>query len=853
MDKESSVMRIGTRGSALALAQTRLFTEACRAVDQTFRYEIVEMHTMGDAIQDRPLYEFAGKGMFVSAFEEALADGKIDVAVHSGKDMPVCMAPGLVTGAVLKRGNPGDVLVTVRGREPGDDAVIGTTSLRRRQQVKRYLGYETIPIRGNVITRLQKLWDGEVDGLVLAAAGLERLSLLPREEQGRGKTDSDRDFLQGKYGDWSVAEIRERFVFRFLHREEFLPAAAQGIVAVQCRKDSRFLGLLMQVNDPDTMACFLAERAYLSAVGADCQQPVAAHAVCRNGILHMDAAYWDKGGCFRMHGVSAVDEGTKLGTGLAEKILRERKKKEADSRPAGHVYLVGAGPGRRDLITVRGLELLRRCDVVVYDRLSGEELLAEVRSDCEQIDVGKQTGHGKKQEEINRILIEKAAEGRQVVRLKGGDPFVFGRGGEEAESLKEAGIPFTLVPGVTSAIAVPELAGIPVTHRQISRSFHVITGHTMEGEQADYLRKEIAGLKDTEGTLVFLMGISSLPRICELLLEYGRPPGLPAAVIGSGTRYGERVILGTLSDIEEKVRKERLGPPAVILIGETAALSLKMTTALPLSGVRVGMVGTRHLAEKLGCLLQKAGGETLWMQELLTGEITDQEILPEELADCTWMAFTSVSGVSHFFAQWRKLHRDVRSLAGIRVAAIGSGTAQALEEYGICPDFVPEVYTAAALAQGLVMRLDRQRDRVFLWQAREGNPVLEQTLREAGISVLRKHAYETTAGKCRWMDEAQGLSYLVFGSSFGVSAFCRENPHIFETGELSKVRVFAIGTQTAAALAAAGCEHCRIPERFTAEGLAEAIIADRMALSGEMGKNQKGQWGYEEDEKTSQQ
>ncbi len=842
MGKENPVMRIGTRDSALALAQTQLFVEACRKADQTFRYEIVKLHTMGDAIQDRPLYEFEGKGMFVSAFEEALSDGKIDVAVHSGKDMPVGTAQELITGAVLKRGSAGDVLVTVRGRKPGEDAVIGTTSLRRRQQVRMYLGYETVPIRGNVITRLQKLWAGEVDGLILAAAGLERLSILPQETAGQeyDQTAFGADLLQGKYGGWSAAEIRERFTFRLLHQKEFLPAAAQGIVAVQCRRDSPFLDLLAQVNDPDTMACFLAERAYLSAVGADCQQPVAAYSCCRNGILHMDAEYWDKGGYCRMHGASAADEGCALGAELAEKILTEMQRKEREGKKAGHVYLVGGGPGRRDLITVKGLELLRRCDVVVYDRLSGEELLAEVRSDCERIDVGKQTGHGKKQEEINRILIQKAAEGREVVRLKGGDPFVFGRGGEEAEALTAAGIPFTLVPGVTSAVAVPELAGIPVTHRQISRSFHVITGHTMEGEQADYLQKEIAGLRDAEGTLVFLMGLSSLAQICELLLEYGRPCGLPAAVIGSGSRYGERIIRGTLSDIEEKVRREQLKSPAIILVGETAALSLRTETRPPLAGVRVGLVGTRHLTEKLSCLLREAGGETLWMQELFTRETKGREVLTEELADCTWMAFTSVSGVSHFFAHWSRQRRDVRSLAGVRVAAIGSSTAQALEEHGIYPDFVPKVYTAAALAAGLVMRLDRDRDRVLLWQAKEGNPVLERTLREAGILVLRKNAYETAAGKCRWMEEAPGLSYLVFGSSFGVSAFCRENPHIFETEEMAAVRVFAIGTQTAAALETAGCKHCRIPKRFTAEGLAEAIIADRTALSGEKSERTAG-------------
>lgn len=494
----------------------------------------------------------------------------------------------------------------------------------------------------------------------------------------------------------------------------------------------------------------------------------------------------------------------------------------------GHVFLVGAGPGRRDLITVKGLELLRGCDVVVYDRLSGEELLGEVKDGCEQIDVGKGAGHGGQQEEINRILVQKAKAGLQVVRLKGGDPFVFGRGGEEAEYLLAARIPFTIVPGVTSAIAVPELAGIPVTHRNMSRSFHVITGHTadrtLEGKEA-YLRRQIAGLGETEGTLVFLMGLSSLERICSLLMEYGRPPSLPAAVIANGNRYNERLIRGTLWDIGEKVRREGLVSPVVILVGETARLSLRCESALPLAGVRVGMVGTRKLTGKLGGLLRKAGAETLWVQALFTRQQAGADSL-KEVSACTWIVFTSAVGVDVFFRQWSDGRRDVRALARIRVAVIGSGTAAALEERGMYPDFMPQVYTAEDLAKGLAGQLDPGRDRVMLWQAREGNPVLEEILEKAGVPVVRVEAYETQAGPCRPMEEVATLSCLTFASSLGVAAFCRENPHMFETETFKHISVFAIGTRTAAALTRAGCRHCRVARTFTAEGLTEAILAD---------------------------
>ncbi len=494
----------------------------------------------------------------------------------------------------------------------------------------------------------------------------------------------------------------------------------------------------------------------------------------------------------------------------------------------GHVFLVGAGPGRRDLITVQGLELLRGCDVVVYDRLSGEELLGEVKDGCEQIDVGKGAGHGARQDEINELLVRKAKEGLQVVRLKGGDPFVFGRGGEEAEYLLAARVPFTVVPGVSSAVAVPELAGIPVTHRNMSRSFHVITGHTTdrtrEGREA-YLRSQIAGLRDTEGTLVFLMGLSSLERICSLLMEYGRPPSLPAAIIGNGHRYNECLVRGTLSDIGEKVRREGLVSPAVILVGETAGLSLRCESSLPLSGVRIGMVGTGKLTRKLGSLLRGTGAETLWVQGVFTHSRAGA-IRLEEVSACTWIVFTSAVGVDVFFRQWSDERRDMRTLSGIRMAVIGSGTAAALEARGIYPDFMPQVYTAEDLAKGLVEQLDQGRDRVILWQAREGNPVLEETLKKADISVVRVEAYETKAGPCRPMKEVTTLSYLTFASSFGVAAFCRENPHMFETETFKHISVFAIGTRTAEALARAGCRHCQVARTFTAEGLAEAILED---------------------------
>ena len=264
------VMRVGTRGSRLAMAQTQLFIEACKRITkETVRYELVPMRTEGDIHLDRPLYELDGKGMFISAFEEALLEGKIDVAVHSAKDMDTTLAEGLTIAAALPRANPADVLVTLRGTALAENSVIGTGSLRRRVQLKEQFGYQTKAIRGNVDTRLDKLKRGEVDGLVLAAAGLERLGAI-REQQ-------------------------EEFTFEYLDVHTFLPAPAQGIIVAESRKGGPFERLFSRVNDAETMECLLMERQFLRETGADCKQPVAAYAFRQDGELRMEAALWEDG------------------------------------------------------------------------------------------------------------------------------------------------------------------------------------------------------------------------------------------------------------------------------------------------------------------------------------------------------------------------------------------------------------------------------------------------------------------------------------------------------------------------------------------------------------------------------
>lgn len=286
----------------------------------------------------------------------------------------------------------------------------------------------------------------------------------------------------------------------------------------------------------------------------------------------------------------------------------------------GKVYLVGAGPGDTGLLTIKGMEKLRECDAVVYDRLASEELLGFVSRECEKIYVGKQAGrHSKRQDEINQILVDCAKRHQCVVGLKGGDSFVFGRGGEEIEALEEAALPYEVIPGVTSAVAVPECAGIPVTHRGVSRSFHVITGHTEHSVGSpDYDYRILAKL---EGTLVFLMGLSNLKEITEKLMEAGMAEGTPAAVVASGTTKGQHTVRSCIKDIASKAAESKVSPPAVIVIGRTAEFHYKY---LEKPYQRVGITATKALQRKLAGGFAEMGMEALPvcdMEIVKTGQI----------------------------------------------------------------------------------------------------------------------------------------------------------------------------------------------------------------------------------------
>ncbi len=417
-----------------------------------------------------------------------------------------------------------------------------------------------------------------------------------------------------------------------------------------------------------------------------------------------------------------------------------------EPRRKGKVYLVGAGPGDPKLLTLRGQECLEEADVVVYDYLANPALLSHAPQDAERIYVGRR-GKGKYpvQEEITRVLIDRAALGKVVVRLKGGDPFVFGRGGEEAEALAAAGIEFHVVPGVTAAVAAPAYAGIPVTHRTLASTVTFVTGHEDPDKSSTAL--EWPRLASSHGTLVFLMGMKNLPAIVSNLVAEGRPADTPAAIIRWGTRVSQQTVVGTLADIVEKAETAKLEPPTVIVVGEVVRLRPRLNwfEGRPLFGKRILVTRAKEQAGEMAARLVAYGAEPIEAPTIQIAPPADWAPVDRAIAEMPsydWIIFTSVNGVNSFMTRLRGQGRDARALAGRTVCCIGPRTAQELERFGIAADVVPAEYQAEGILDALgSRRLSGQR--VLIPRAEVAREALPEELRVRGASVDVVPVYRT--------------------------------------------------------------------------------------------------------------
>ncbi|MGZ5348045.1 MAG: uroporphyrinogen-III C-methyltransferase [Solirubrobacterales bacterium] len=491
----------------------------------------------------------------------------------------------------------------------------------------------------------------------------------------------------------------------------------------------------------------------------------------------------------------------------------------------GIAYLVGAGPGDPGLMTARALELLVAADVVVHDRLIPDGALEVARPEAELVYVGKEPGRpSTPQEQINELLIKHARAGKLVVRLKGGDPFVFGRGGEEAEALAAAGIPFEVVPGVSAGVAAPAYAGIPVTHREEASAVAFVTGHEDPAKPETSLDYE--ALARFPGTLVFYMGVKSLPRISERLIAAGRDASEPAAVIERGTLPGQRVVSAPLERIGAEAAAAGIKPPALTVVGHVAARreQIAWLERRPLHGVKVVITRARAQASELSRRLEALGAEAIELPAIRIVPRTDSAELSravESIHAYALVCLTSPNGVRLLFEAMAEQGRDARALANAQVAAIGPGTARALAEHGIAADVVPERYVAESLVESLA-ELPLEGKPVLIARAVEARDVLPDALRERGAEVDVVALYETVAEQPseEEIEAAQSADFITFTSSSTVKNLVEALGERLPRG----ARVVSIGPVTSDAAREAGLEVAVEAERHDIEGLVAALL-----------------------------
>ena len=508
---------------------------------------------------------------------------------------------------------------------------------------------------------------------------------------------------------------------------------------------------------------------------------------------------------------------------------------QGEAQKKGKVYLVGAGPGDPGLITLRGKALLERAEVLVYDYLANKKLLKYVPETAELIYAGKKGGskHTHTQEEINQLLIDHAKRGKVVVRLKGGDPFIFGRGGEEAVELHKAGIPFEVVPGVTSATAAATYAGIPITHRDYTASVAFITGHEDPGKENSNL--DWSKLATCAGTLVIYMGIKNLPVIVENLTKHGRNPKTPVAVVRWASTPEQQSVVGTLETIVDVVRNADIKPPSLVIVGDVVNLRehIDWFEKRPLFGKKIIVTRTREQASELVAKLEDFGAECLEYSTINIAPVESFDILDGELDrlnEYHWLVFTSLNGIKYFFERLYAKGLDARNLKGPNIAVVGRSTADYLRQFGVKADLIPKVFTGEGLAESL-LDIGVGGRNILIIRAQQAREVLPETLRGAGAQVTVAPVYQNIPPVGRKdalrAELEDGIDVITFTSSSTVTNFLTmvgaENQAEL-LGLLEGVKIAAIGPITAKTVTDNGLKVDIQPEKYTLDDLVQAIV-----------------------------
>jgi len=502
------------------------------------------------------------------------------------------------------------------------------------------------------------------------------------------------------------------------------------------------------------------------------------------------------------------------------------------TKSIGKVYLIGAGPGDPGLITVKGLEFVKKADVIIYDYLANERLLDQRRPDAELIYVGKQGGrHTLPQDEINSLIVKKAREGKTIARLKGGDPFIFGRGGEEAEELADNNIPFEIVPGVTAATAVPTYAGIPLTHRDFTASVAFVTGHEdpTKPESKVHWDKISTGI----GTLVFFMGMKNLQNIVDNLISHGRAPETPIALVQWGTRTDQKVVVGTLKDIIPRVKEAMLGPPAIIIVGEVVNLRKKLNwyESKPLFGKRVVVTRSRDQASVFAEMLIDRGATTI---EFPTIEVVppanwaELDSAIQAIETYHWIIFTSANAVKFFMERLRGLGKDLRMLKGVNICTVGPKTAEVLEQYGLRADLIPAEFKAEGVVSALGGVTVKGR-KFLIPRAKVAREIIPNKLREQGAEVTVATAYENVrptsdVDRIKRLLQEKKISALTFTSSSTVHNFVDILGQKGYIKLIEGVAVACIGPVTAKTAEEYGMRTDIMPKDYTIPALVDAMV-----------------------------
>lgn len=811
----SNKIVVGTRGSILALAQAE-------KVKQLIEDKYLELKKSGDTRLskifggaenldvelkiivtkgDKDLRDFqkiqgtSQKDLFVKEIEREMLENKIDLAVHSLKDMPQVTPNGLLNASFPIREDNRDVLVSRNGKkleELPENAIVGTGSTRREKEILNLRSDVQIKsIRGNIHTRLKKLDDGEYDAIVLAAAGLKRVGLEDR-------------------------------ITQYFRENEFIPAPGQGILCIQCREnDNKIRTLLEEINDDEVKLMCQAEREFSRIFDGGCHTPIGCSSKIDGENLTLKGMFYESDTRILKEITGKKYDAEKLAQELAEKIKRVVKMEK--NKVKGKVYIAGAGCGDEQLITLKLKNILEKADCVIYDRLVNPNILQYSKPGAELIYMGKEnTEGGELQLKINQTIVEKAFENAIVLRLKGGDPFVFGRGGEEIEALLAENIEFDVIPGITSSIAVPAYAGIPVTHRGINTSFHVFTGHTkIDGSEHDF--STIAKL---DGTLIFLMGLGNLEKIVENLVENGKKVDTPVAIIKDGTTSKQKTYTGTLGTIVEIVKENNVKSPVIIIIGEVVNLREKMQwfEKKVLSGKNILVTRNKEKQKKVADKINELGGQAVSLP-LINIEYNEFEM--PDLSQYGAILFNSANSVIGFMNKIK----DMRQLANVKIGVVGTKTAEEMGNYKIIPDFYPKEYTVEHLATESV-KFTNPNERVLFVVSNISPVDTEKYDKLYGRKYEKVVVYSTEQVKIeeeKVEREVRKSDILMFLSSSTFESFVK-NLGIDDLNKTEKLKnildgkvIASIGPVTTKTIEKYGIKVNIEAEKYTEDGLLNAI------------------------------